>query len=356
MADRTTFRFPGYDQNPFAERKCLLSLLAAYSRQWNPRNLEAPWYEAWSQILANLVASHPSLSVAPQPYLWYDPTSEPHTTPGLPHLLSTHDEQNDSDDDVQDDVGNTTLDSIDSISVPSHRNRSRIPDLAITRRVSFLRSDNDSQIMFLDRRITYVGFPLLAELKPSGARSRDVSTSLINAIKPMYLAREELFKQGYHLLQMYPHQQSVVLLAISGFWWSYFIYHRAFMESHYDSSPIERDDEEEDGEEDLERDTRLPVQNGIHTALSQDLLDSNETPNEVLQQHLYGFPLTALRGNIPQDVSFHTVLPEGEVRLAPPGLWSDFLLYGTAPSNQVLSLILDRLHSVVHVHYNGSMG
>ncbi|KAF8548344.1 hypothetical protein OG21DRAFT_1489472 [Imleria badia] len=227
MSDRTTFRLPGHDLNPLAERKCLLSLLAAYSRQWNPRNLEFPWYEPWSQIFADLVAGYSSLSVAPQPYLWYDPTSQPHTTPGPAYLLSTEEEQL---DELQDDVGNTTLGSIRSVSVPSHCNRSRIPDFAITRKVSFLRPDNVSQVLHLDRRVTYLGVPLLAELKISGARCHDIRTSLSNAIRPMNLARDQLFKQAYHLFQMYPHQESVILLAISGFWWSYFVYPRALSE------------------------------------------------------------------------------------------------------------------------------
>lgn len=353
MVDRTTFRLPGHDLNPFGERKCLLSLLSAYSRQWNPRNLEAPWYEPWCQILADLVAGNPSLSVAPQPYLWYDPTSQPHTTPGPTHLLSTHDEQ---DDEVQDDVGNTTLDSICSISIPSHRNRSRIPDLAITRKVSFPRPNNVSQVTHLDRRVTYFSFPLLAELKPSGARCHDVETSLVNAIRPMTLARDQLCKQACHLFQMYPHQESVVLLAISGFWWSCFIYPRMFMGKY--PPPEDEEDDEDDDALDFESGTRLPIQNGIHAALAQDPFDLNETPNQVLQEHLYGFPLSALRENMRTHptVRFHTVLPQGKMRLLAPGRWSDYLLYGTAPSNQVLSLILDRLHSVVHVHCDGKMG
>lgn len=350
MSDRTTFRLPGHNFNPFAERKCLLSLLAAYSKQWNPRNLEAPWYDAWSQILADLVAAHPSLSVAPQPYLWYDLTSQPHTTPGPAHLLSTHDEQL---DEVYDDVGNTTMSSVRSTSVPSHRNRSRIPDFAITRRVSFLRPDHVSQVMHLDRRVTYFGYPLLAELKSSGPRCHNIQTSMTNATKPMNLARDQLFKQAYHLFQMYPHQESVLLLAVSGFWWSYFVYPRALSQKL--APPVDDGDDDDDDEVDLEADTRLPVQNGIHGILEQSPSDSVETPNEVLQKHLYGFPLSALKNNPGAKVHFHTVLAHSQLTLCEDG-WSDYLLYGTAPSNQVLSLILDRLRSVVHTHYDGRMG
>ena len=350
MSDRTTFRLPGHNINPLAERKCLLSLLAAYSRQWNPRNLEAPWYEPWSQIFTDLVAGHSSLSVAPQPYLRYDPTSQSHTTPSPAHLLSTEDEEL---DELQDGVGNTTLDSICSVSVPSHRNRSKIPDFAITRKVSCLRPDNDSQVLHLDRRVTYVGVPLLAELKASGARCHDIRTSLSNAIRPMNLARDQLFKQAFHLFKMYPHQEIVILLAVPGFWWSYFVYPHALPEKF-----VPPEEEEEEEELDLEHGTRLPTQNDIHSVLVQNPVNSNgsETPTRVLQEHLYGFPLSAPQDNVAfPRVPFHTVMPRSRLTLC-EGRWSDYLLYGTAPSNQVLSLILDQLHSVVHVHYDGRMG
>ncbi|KAG6371703.1 hypothetical protein JVT61DRAFT_9045 [Boletus reticuloceps] len=350
MSDRTGFRLPGHVLNAAAERKCVLALLSAFSRRWNPRNLESLWYEPWAQILADLVAKHPSLSVAPQPYLWYDTAAEPHTTPGPAHLLSTHDEQLDLL--LDDDVGNTTLDSIRSISIPSHRNRSRIPDFAITRKVSLSRSNNVSPVLpHLDRKVTYVGIPLLAELKSSGARCHDIQTSLVNAIIPMGFAREQLYKQAYHLFQMYPHQESVILVAISGFWWSYYIFPRMISEG-FDAPNEEEEAEEVGGEED----ERVSVQNGIHSGLREEMLDSNETPVQALQEDLYGFPLCALQ-DIPgyPNVHYHNVLPPGQVRLRESG-WSDYLLYGTAPSNQAFSLILDRLHSIVHVHYDGRMG
>ena len=118
MANRTDFRLPGHTLHPLAERKCSLSLLAAYSKQWNPRNLEHPWYEPWGQILAALVAEHSAFSVAPQPYLWYDASlsSQPHTTPGPDYLMSTNGEEL---DDPVDGVGNDTLDSICTLSVSS---------------------------------------------------------------------------------------------------------------------------------------------------------------------------------------------------------------------------------------------
>ena len=352
MSDRATFRLPGHDINPLAERKCLLSLLAAYSRQWNPRNLEAPWYDPWQQIFADLVAGHASLSVAPQTYLWYDlavQAHQAHTMPGPPHLLSTGDERLNEVQDL-DDVGNTTLDSVRSVSIPSHRNRCRIPDITITRKVSFLRPQNATHLLHLARRVTYVGLPLLAELKTCGARCNDVRTSLANAAIPMSLARDQVVKQALHLFQMYPHQESVILVAITGFWWSYLVFSRAQTTGMV---VVDEDDPDEHDPEEAP-DPMLLDQNGVHIDLAQIPSDLGEQ-SEVTQEQLYGFSLSAL-GDIAQErAQFHTVLREGEMELR-EGTWSDYLLYGTAPSNQVLSLILDRLHSVVHVHYDGRMG
>ena len=49
----------------------MISAAAAFSRQWNPRNLEAPWYEVWGMIWSDLVANSPRLAVTPQYRLWY---------------------------------------------------------------------------------------------------------------------------------------------------------------------------------------------------------------------------------------------------------------------------------------------
>ncbi|KAH0840370.1 hypothetical protein J3R83DRAFT_1393 [Lanmaoa asiatica] len=351
MSNRTTFRLPGREINPLAEQKCLLSLLAAYSRQWNPRNLEPPWYEAWVQIFADLIAGHASLSVAPQAYLWYNLAAQAcqvHTMPGPRHLLTTEDEQL---DEAQEDVGNMTLDSIASLSIPSHRNRCQIPDVAITCKVSFPRSENTSQLLHLTRKVTYVGLPLFTELKTSGARCDDIRTNLANAFKPMSVAQDQVIKQAFHLFQMYPHQQSVILVAITGFWWTYTVFSR---EQTVGMDAVDEDDMDEDDPKEAP-DPMVPDQNGVHHDLAQVPLDLDEPSSQIVQEQLYGFSLDVLGDVRGEQPWFHTVLPENRMRLR-ERTWSDYLLYGTAPSNQVLSLILDRLHSVVHVHYDGRMG
>lgn len=354
MSDRATFRLPGFDLHPLAERKCHLSLLAAYSRQWNPRNLEFPWYEPWAQIMAALVAEHPSLSVAPQSYLWYDSSPHAQNSTSVPrHLMSTEDEEL---DEIVDSIGNMTLDSIRSISIPSYRNRARIPDLAITRKVSFPRPDNTSCLSQLSRKVTYVGYPLLVELKPSGARSDDIRKSLHGAHIPIFHARNQLRNQASHLFRMYPHQQYVILIAVSGFWWSYSVRCRAAMDGEGVSSGDreEVDDEVIDFED---PDPSFDDQDGVHSVLKQEPSNLDGATARALQEQLraYGFALSELEC-LPGEIRFHTKLPKGQVKLDKSGDWSDLLLYGTIPSNQVFSLILDWLHNVVHYHYWGERG
>ena len=258
-------------------------------------------------------------------------------------------------------VGNVTLNSIRSISVPSHCDRSRIPDFAITRKVSSPRPDNTSHFSHLSRRVTYVGFPLLVELKRPGRRSEVIRTSLSNSRRSTTLARGQLHQQAFHQqafhpFHMYPHQQSVILIAITGFWWSYCIYFREQMES--ESPPEEGVDEEEEAEEQEAEDPSFNDQDGIHRDPTQESPHSDDDEAaKSLQDQLrhYGFDLRSL-GDMHKEVGFHTILPEGKLRLSDDGQWSDYLLYGTASSNQVLSLILDRLRDVVLYRYQGERG
>ncbi|KAG6374941.1 hypothetical protein JVT61DRAFT_3693 [Boletus reticuloceps] len=352
MDDHTDFILPGYTINPLTKQKCLLSLLAAYSRQWNPRNLEYPWYEPWGHILTALVAKHPSFSVAPQPYLWYDssPTSKPHTIPRMTYNTSTNKEVL---DDLLDGVGNISLGSIHSATVPSHRDRSRIPDFAISQTLFSTQANDSVHLSGLSRGVTYVGYPLLTELKRPGHHSDNIHTHLSNSRHWMTLARGQLYNQAFHLFHMYPHQQSVILIAISGLWWSYCIYSRKQMEKG--SPPVDEEGDEEEEDPELEpHDLSFPEQDGVHGSNAQELCDSEESADvavKVIQLedrlHAYGSDLEFL----PLHAKVHPTMPANRLELKDHGRWSHFLLFGTAPSNQVLSLILDRLY-----HRKGETG
>ena len=138
--------------------------------------------------------------------------------------------------------------------------------------------------------------------------------SLHNAIKPMNLACDQLYKQGYHLFQMYLHQESIILIAITSFWWLYFCYSHALSEKFRFSS--EGDESEETEELHFTYNTRLPAQAGIHSILEEDLLNSDEMLIQVLQEQLYGFSLTSFLDKARHWLArFHIVLPQGRVKL-----------------------------------------
>lgn len=42
----------------------------------------------------------------------------------------------------------------------------------------------------------------------------------MHAHKQLSIASEQLIRQAYHLFEMYPHQEEVVLVAVAGLWWS----------------------------------------------------------------------------------------------------------------------------------------
>lgn len=115
---------------------------------------------------------------------------------------------------------------------------------------------------------------------------------------------------------------------------------------------VENDEDAHEPEE--VPDPLLPDQDGVYRDLAQVPSELDEQSIGAMQEQLYSFNLNVLADNPAEGAQFHTVLSEDRMRLR-ERTWSDYLLYGTAPSNQV-SLILDRLHSVVHVHYDGKMG
>ncbi|KAG9311950.1 hypothetical protein JVU11DRAFT_7213 [Chiua virens] len=130
----------------------------------------------------------------------------------------------------------------------------------------------------------------------------------------MGLACDQLYKQAYHLFRMYPRQESVILIAISGFWWSYCCYPCVLGEKMADGG-------EEGGEELATKDDgHLVNQTGIHDIPRglEDLLWLDETPTKVLQDHLYGFPPCPppeRPGSGRSFACFHNVLPQAWMKL-----------------------------------------
>ena len=319
------FTLPGRDGTrrtvTTARRKWEHSVSAAYSMRWNPRNLEAPWYEVWAQILSDLVADMRQLAVAPQYRLWY----------------------RDDGDKNFDDGGDTTF---SSIFTTSGETASCIPDFVITRKDRIQREIlNPEKWPGTRRRVLYFGIPLLCECKPSAPRTDSRVHGMLNTYHLMLEAQDDVKNQGRYLFKKYPRQKSVILLAVSGFWWTYCVASRHFLSGSL--QPEIKADESEDTED-----------NGIHSedSSSNDIESEDEEVESsddelLLRNYESNTPLES--EVIPQEdkrnVKPHAVMASHEMCLIEDD-WSDYLLLEHAASNQVMFLIHQRLSEIVNKH------
>ena len=67
---------PGRENDPVSRYKATLQKSFAFSRMFNPRNIEFYWYPVWDQILTNLVSDIANLIVAPQFPAWFVPEDD----------------------------------------------------------------------------------------------------------------------------------------------------------------------------------------------------------------------------------------------------------------------------------------
>ncbi|KAF8129852.1 hypothetical protein EV363DRAFT_1432375 [Boletus edulis] len=347
------FVLPGWATTPLARHTCLLSLASAYSRIWNPRNLEYPWYEPWAQILQALVADLPPLAVAPQLYLWYYRRPKPGD-----HLFQP---PQDEDDWLEE--GDTTLDSIKSLHVGSNRNKYQLVDFAITRKVSRTRpppvhraippAHTPDDQFYLSRKVAYTGIPVLCELKRGGPRTSNFSISLEHAHRLLHKASDQLVRQAHHLFEMYPHQEEVLLIAVAGFWWS----HRVLPRNDSVVATVRDIETAEYVEASTEPDTfeANEMQDGVVDMLVGSDLARDEQDLSGLPSIFCGLENITFRDQIPEKLPLHLLMTPDNFRLSTV-TWSRPLLFGTLPSSQVLYLIRQRLETIVNNGYNGTKG
>jgi hypothetical protein len=158
---------------------------------------------------------------------------------------------------------------------------------------------------------------------------------------------------------MYMHQEEVLLLAISGFWWSCQILSRK-------ESKITTATEVATAEfDELEANT-VP-----DSAMDEDDADGEATtiaePNPAQDEQTLGLDSIyyrfedvtwAFEAQISADSEFklHLRLNPTNFRLHSTAGWSAPLLFDTPPSNQVLYLIHDHLEMIVDNGYGGTKG
>ena len=321
------FILPGRDETlgaaTIARRKWEHSLSAAYSTQWNPRNLEAPWYEVWAQILSDLVADIRQLAVAPQYRLWF----------------------RDDVDNSPVDMGDTTFSSIDTTCGET---ASCIPDFVITRKDRIQR-EIPSRAKWpgtCQRRVIYVGIPLLCECKPSASRTDSRVHGLLGTYFKMSEAQEDVKNQGRYLFKKYPKQESVILLAVSGFWWTYCVASRHFLEGPLllEDKDYEGDSTEDDGvySEEPSSDDRGSEDDEEVESSEDELLLHSYVSNTPLEDEV-------IPPGANSDVKPHAVMASNEMCLIEDD-WSNYLLLEHAASNQVMFLIHQRLAEIVRKH------
>ncbi|KAG1730944.1 uncharacterized protein EDB91DRAFT_1155603 [Suillus paluster] len=326
-APHIDFCLPGRILNPASQSKFRLSCSAAYSRQWNPRNLEFPWYEPWGLIFADLVATSRRLAVHPQCYLWYDSDNEQPGEVGEPQ-----------------DMGDLTFASIASSTCAV--DHALVPDFAITRKLPRVRQRHINNMWGLGRRVAYVGIPLLCEIKRSGRRCHSVTEALLDAAGMMNVAQHQVVYQAANLFRMRPHQDSVILIAATGFWWTYRIAER-------ETVGVAGADVEFDGAEPLpgldEDDDQAIEQNGIHH-YQRDQIDDEDDSSGSDPMDLFKFDegdLVAGYGNTVKRLTpeRHGILTAEDMVLSKT--WSPYLLLETPASNQILYLIHERLEQIL---------
>jgi hypothetical protein len=308
------FIFPGHVLDPKAKRRTERAILFAYSHISNSRNIESPWYAVWNRVLADLIADHSRLLTVPQLVLWYiDPVPD----------RADRDHSQDSVEDEE--AGNTTIDSITSFAstVPEKSARELIPDFAIVRTMT--------RRTVTPRKLRYAGVPLLVEVKRCPRRvenSRDPGFAFSRALAQHILfAETDVTKQAEYLFRNYPRQETVVLIACSGLWWSCRLIHQDQLNDPSNGIPKHANKYEEDDESDVE----------------EDSLDDEEVEGDTSEDELDVI-------DAPEGVAFG----ESEAAL-PENAFSRVLQLGTRASDQRFGLIHQRLEVVLDSR-TGKMG
>lgn len=240
--------------------KHALSFAYYQSYACNPRNLEHRSYGAWCDTLFNLICDLRHIIVIPQHLLDFTPVddmdgivdaaSEASTKPSNQSFAS----QDDIFGEESGGLGETSFSTAysNTLTVPNSAARGIIPDFALVHLV-FRRRSLAHTLSRDNVKIRNNGVPLLVEVKRLAKRTADNTKDIEVAI---FKARTALYKQAAYLFCSHPLQQSVVLVAAAGNWWSCRIMKREDAMDYLDVE-LEADDDDEyrpedhdDGKED----------------------------------------------------------------------------------------------------------
>lgn len=315
----TDFILPGRraTSTPYAKACLAKAFATSKSRFCNPRNIEYPWYGLWCQILMDLTSDRSRLLTIPQHLIYYTEPLE------------------DDEDELNHDA-NDTISSIPSATAttPLPGAKEIIPDFAIVR-IIFRWLDAKGEKVWRNVKVQRAGVPVLAEIKRAGSRS---STALTSVLWHLTVAQAASMTQAAYLFRMIPDQQSVILLACTGHWWSCRIATRdqvKNLEKNDDDISVEQDDEDMEVDDDAGY--------GNVTELNdndlEQLVEESDVPVVLAQS---GGEITT------GPYLIEPIGKEGNLQI-PCSKWTGAMRLESRVSHQMLFLIHHRLGEVVDV-------
>lgn len=336
MSVSTQFILPGRRNSPMAATKAALAWNYISSRACNPRNLEHRTYGLWNLYLIDLTTDSRTLLLIPQHILYYNP------------------EDFEEDDNENQHPGDTTVSTIDSIAstTPDNSTKQVIPDFAIIHIKYCLRNPAEPRTS-RNVKVQHIGVPALAEGKRMGSRSSTTAIGLLQSTElEINLARTDLLKQAAYLFRMHSKQESVVLIAFSGRFWSCRVVRREdvihlagikvdseFEPTDLDAEDAEDEDDDNEGRDDSQFDIEL---------VDDDFDELNTTHGSPESEH------QASQSPASTADYLEPVVPDANLML-PTTEWTRLLALETSASNQQFYLIHAHLQDVIQDN-TGQMG
>jgi hypothetical protein len=210
---------PRPDPGPLLPHKARLEMSYAFSRTFNPRNLEILWYPLWCQTLFDLVASVPNLIVAPQFPVWiirhHDYEHEDADDGDDPEEIKEiegEEEHNEPEEEEDYEVGAGDI-SFTS-TVPEKKAEGVLVDFAILS----LRAlpQPKEKLRYGGWRITGASVCLLVELKRFVSRSLKDDELNVEILAHVQEARSDLVKQAGYLFIKDKTKNSIMAIAAAG--------------------------------------------------------------------------------------------------------------------------------------------
>jgi hypothetical protein len=353
---------PGRRTDPtISVTKLGLAKAYALSRACNPRNVEYYSYALWCQYWMELTNDSKNLVVNPQYLLYYIPDEIGDEVEEGEEDMEVHkDGIDDADEEKQDNydgeegnfndiLGNTTIDTIESgaSTKPERSAEEIVPDFAIIR-IKYRFRHMEQRKTWENTKIRHAGVPLLAENKRAGKRSLTNVPFLKSTNTFIHRAQDDLFRQAAYLFTMHPRQQSVILVACSGIYWSCMIADRQYVLAQIVPAPsddfIEVDDEEDSDEEMLDEDAGEEDEDTWAEAMEEDFdeLDLISEPG-----YLWGQNSSSLsEGDEETEEMYLEPIVAEDHLMIPENTWTQLLCLDSKASNQKMFLIHSRLRAV----------